>query len=127
LIALPESGVRKLLESKMKLKTVACTLIAASLAATGIALAEENGNHNDRGTQIAQRDDHGERGAGPNHQYHKGDRLPEAEHRKENVVNDWHSRNLREPPSGYHWVKSGDDFVLAAVATGIIADLVLSH
>ena len=31
------------------------------------------------------------------------------------------------PPRGYHWVNVNGDFVLAAVATGVIADLLLSN
>jgi Ni/Co efflux regulator RcnB len=67
-----------------------------------------------------------ERGAGP-HGYHKGDRLRAEDHRSEYVVNDWQNRHLREPPRGYHWVRSGDDYVLAAIATGVIADILLNH
>ena len=75
------------------------------------------------------RDNHAdhERGAGPQHAYHKGDRLRPEEHRKEYVVNDWRTRHLRQPPKGHHWVKSGDDYVLAAIATGVIADIVLAN
>jgi Ni/Co efflux regulator RcnB len=98
-------------------------LMALSLTTPGFASAEDNDRNNRGREEHAQN----ERGAGPNHSYHKGDRLPAAEHTKQFEVNDWHSRNLREPPNGYHWVRSGDDFVLAAVATGVIADILLSH
>ena len=37
------------------------------------------------------------------------------------------SERLREPPEGHHWVRSGDDFVLAAIATGVIADIALNN
>ena len=30
-------------------------------------------------------------------------------------------------PRGYHWVRSGDDYVLAAIATGVILQTLLSH
>lgn len=46
------------------------------------------------------------------------------------VVDRWHDyRGLREPPRGYHWVRDDDDgqFLLVAVATGIIADIVLQQ
>lgn len=109
----------------MNRSVVLSTVMAISLSMAGIAFAEGNGDQQNRG-----RDEHAqqnERGAGPNHSYHKGDRLPAKEHTKQYVVNDWHSRNLRQPPKGYHWVRSGDDFVLAAIATGVIADILLSH
>jgi Ni/Co efflux regulator RcnB len=34
---------------------------------------------------------------------------------------------MREPPTGYHWIRSGNDSVLAAIATGVIAEILLSH
>jgi Ni/Co efflux regulator RcnB len=105
----------------MNRNMVFLTVMALSVATPGFALAEGN----DRGNDEHARQE--ERGAGPNHSYHKGDRLPAAEHSKQYEVNDWHERNMREPPSGYHWVRSGDDFVLAAIATGVIADVLLHH
>jgi Ni/Co efflux regulator RcnB len=42
------------------------------------------------------------------------------------AVNDWHRYHLRRPPAGYHWVRYGNDFVLAAIASGIIADVMLN-
>jgi len=46
------------------------------------------------------------------------------------VVRDWHSHGLHRPPHGYEWVQSGDQFVLIAIGTGIIASVIagaLSH
>lgn len=109
----------------MNRNVIFSTVIAMSLTMPVFAFAEGNGDQNNRG-----RDEHAqqnERGAGPNHAYHKGDRLPAAEHSKQYEVNDWRGRNMREPPEGHHWVRSGDDYVLAAIATGVIADIVLSH
>jgi Ni/Co efflux regulator RcnB len=65
-------------------------------------------------------------GAGPNHSWRKGDRLPSQYRSNQYVVNDWRGHNLRQPPRGYHWVQSGGDYVLAAVATGVIADLIIN-
>ena len=31
------------------------------------------------------------------------------------------------PPRGYHWVQNGPDYVLVAIATGIIAQILLNH
>lgn len=41
------------------------------------------------------------------------------------VVSDYRSYRLRPPPRGYHWVRDRgtDDFLLVAVATGIILDI----
>lgn len=44
------------------------------------------------------------------------------------VVNNWHYYGLRAPPRGYYWRRSDTgDFLLVALATGIIADIVLNH
>jgi Ni/Co efflux regulator RcnB len=39
---------------------------------------------------------------------------------------DWHQHHLHQPPQGYEWVQSGDQFVLIAVTTGIIASIIAS-
>jgi len=41
------------------------------------------------------------------------------------VVNDWRARHLSPPPRGYHWVQTGGDYVLVAIATGVILQLLL--
>jgi Ni/Co efflux regulator RcnB len=44
------------------------------------------------------------------------------------VVNDWYGYRLHRPPYGYHWVRNGNtgDFLLVAITTGIILDLMLN-
>lgn len=39
------------------------------------------------------------------------------------VVYDYGSYRLRPPPRGYQWVRENNDFLLVAVATGIIFDI----
>jgi Ni/Co efflux regulator RcnB len=65
-------------------------------------------------------------GAGPSHNFRRGDHLPSQYRNNQYVVNDWRGHNLRQPPRGYHWVQTGGDYVLAAVATGVIADLIIN-
>ena len=68
-----------------------------------------------------------EYGAGPDHNFHPGDRLP-PEYRNYNyVVNDWRGHRLSPPPPGYQWVQTGADYVLIAIATGLIVQLLLSN
>ena len=43
------------------------------------------------------------------------------------VVSDWRSRRLHAPQHGYHWVQSGNDYALVAIATGIIASVLLNR
>lgn len=42
------------------------------------------------------------------------------------VVGDWHNYGLRQPPEGYEWVRDGSQFVLIAVASGIISSIILN-
>jgi Ni/Co efflux regulator RcnB len=78
------------------------------------------------------RDDHrpmpiAERGAGPNHDFRRGGRLPVAYRHHQYVVDNWRAHHLSAPPRGYHWVQTGSDYVLVAIATGIIAQVLLSQ
>ena len=41
-------------------------------------------------------------------------------------VSDYSRYHLRRPPRGYYWYRTGNDFVLAAIATGLIYDLATS-
>ena len=67
------------------------------------------------------------RGAGPNHEWQRGGRLPNEYRGHQYVVDDWRGHHLSSPPRGYHWVQVNGDYVLAAVATGIILDTLLSQ
>ncbi len=59
--------------------------------------------------------------------FHRGQRLAPQYRQRVYVVNDWHSHNLRSPPRGHHWVQIGGDYVLVAIATGVIVELLLNH
>lgn len=44
------------------------------------------------------------------------------------VVNDYGHYHVRRPPRGYHWVRDDrGNLLMVAIATGIIADLLLHH
>ena len=44
------------------------------------------------------------------------------------VVHDYDRYHLRRPPHGHHWIRDDrGDMLLVAVATGIIADIILHH
>lgn len=66
------------------------------------------------------------RGAGPDHALRRGDRLPPEYRYRSYVVDDWRGHHLTAPPNGYHWVQVGADYVLVAIATGIILQLLLN-
>jgi Ni/Co efflux regulator RcnB len=127
----------------MNSKAIISAIVTMSLATGGFAFAQGRGDHNDRGRneqaqrggQQDHRDNQGrannerrdERGAGPNHQFYRGERLPAEYRHRQYVVDDWRGHNLSAPPRGYHWVQTGGDYVLVAIATGIILQLLLNH
>lgn len=40
------------------------------------------------------------------------------------VINDYNRYHLRPPPRGYAWYRAGDDYLLAAVASGLIFEII---
>ncbi|KQQ91667.1 RcnB family protein [Massilia sp. Leaf139] len=67
------------------------------------------------------------RGAGPRHDLYRGQRLPANYHNRQYVVDNWRAHRLSAPPRGHHWVQVGNDYVLAAIATGVIASIFLGN
>jgi Ni/Co efflux regulator RcnB len=61
---------------------------------------------------------------GPAHSYRfvRGQFLPQ-EYRGY-VVNDYDRYHLRRPPRGYYWYRAGDDYVLAALGSGLIFEVI---
>jgi Ni/Co efflux regulator RcnB len=63
---------------------------------------------------------------GPNYgpAYYRGGRLPGEYRNRQYVVDDWRGHRLHQPPRGYHWVQAGGgDYLLVAITTGIIAQI----
>ncbi|WP_449429598.1 RcnB family protein [Rhodanobacter umsongensis] len=123
------------------MKLVSRLLIAATLLTTGsLALAapdrDDHGRH-DRGRQgHDQRHDdrrshgndhrrYGYRDGGPRYRGHPHWQRGHRYNGPTYVVRNYGSYRLRPPPRGYHWVRANNDFLLVAVATGIILDVAL--
>ena len=86
----------------------------------------DNARHYQRGdARNFYRDDR--RGGGPRHDLRRGQRLGHEYRGNRYVVSDWRARRLSAPPRGHHWVQAGNDYVLAAIATGLIAQVLLSY
>jgi Ni/Co efflux regulator RcnB len=131
------------MEHSMTIKIAFSAIVTLSLITVGASFAQ-NADRNDHGRngeeQRSERQDHrqnqgpsshneqrAERGAGPNHAFYKGGRLPAQYHNKQYVLDDWRGHHLSAPPRGYHWVQTGSDYVLVAIATGIILQLLLNN
>jgi Ni/Co efflux regulator RcnB len=138
----------------MHSKPVLCAIMAASLLTGPLAIAQgdspgANRGRNEQGQRADERDRRGNdgrqwnrnqprgnvyghdrregRGAGPDHSYYQGDRLPPQYRSRQYVVEDWRGHQLSAPPRGYHWVQSGGDYILVAIATGVILQLLLNN
>ena len=53
-----------------------------------------------------------------------GQRMPSYYRSNQYVVSDYGRYGLRQPPRGYQYVRSGNDVVLTAVATGLITAVI---
>lgn len=53
-----------------------------------------------------------------------GQRMPAVYRSRAYVLNDYGRYGLRPPPRGYEYVRSGDDVILTAVATGLITAVI---
>jgi Ni/Co efflux regulator RcnB len=60
--------------------------------------------------------------------YYTGGYVPHQYRAQRYWVNDWRSRHLYAPPYGYQWVETDTgDVLLMALATGLIASVILSQ
>ena len=114
----------------MKNARLISALLASTLCLLQVSICAQpypvNRHEDRRGAQGESRSE-GERGAGPGHSFYRGDRLPMNYRGHQYVVDDWHGHGLRSPPRGYHWVQTGGDYVLVAIASGVIAELLLNR
>lgn len=72
---------------------------------------------NDRGNYYGAR--------GPD--FRRGGYIPREYRNRQYVVNDYRVYHLNPPPRGQQWVQVGGDYVLVAIATGLIANIILSR
>ena len=132
----------------MRSKTIVASVLVASLGFSSVSFAQgwDRGDHRDhhdrqfRHEQRHERGEHGERGDWREHgaqqryyynargpEWRRGGYLPHEYRNHQYVVDDWRGHRLSRPPRGYQWVQVGDDYVLAAIATGLIANLILNQ
>jgi Ni/Co efflux regulator RcnB len=61
---------------------------------------------------------------GPSAHFHRGQHMARNDWAAAQPV-DYRQHHLRKPPRGYEWRESNGQFILAAVATGVIASIIL--
>ena len=89
----------------------------ALLASASVAVADQRGDPQ----QANWGQDYG-----GSHQWRSGDRIGHNDWNSAQPV-DYRSHHLRAPPRGYAWRESNGQYVLAAVATGVIASIILDN
>jgi Ni/Co efflux regulator RcnB len=62
-----------------------------------------------------------------NRRWNRGERLPPEYRDRQYVVQDWRGHRLSAPPRGHQWVQNGSDYLLVAIATGVIAQLLMNR
>jgi Ni/Co efflux regulator RcnB len=65
--------------------------------------------------------------AHPRAEWRRGGYVPREYRGRNYVVGDWRGHRLQQPPRGYQWVGVGGDYVLAAIATGLIAQIIVGR
>ena len=135
----------------MKTKSIVCLAVVASMGLSSVSFAQDRDRdhhgpaaraerheirhdrrelRHDRGELRKDRreerhDEYAYGARGP--EWHRGAHIPRTYRDREYVVSHWEEHHLRRPPRGYEWVQVGGDYVLVAIASGIIAEILLNH
>ena len=102
----------------------ALTLLAAP------SFAQDNDHRDDHrsdqnNSMMNHRDDHpGNAMMQAHHDWHKGDRIGGDDWNRGEHISDYRQYHLRRPPHGYEWRRVDNNYVLAAVAGGVIASVI---
>jgi Ni/Co efflux regulator RcnB len=98
------------------LRTLVVAAASAALLASASVAVAQPGPH--------QRTSWGQ-DQGGDHHWRQGEQMGRNDWATAQPV-DYRAHHLRHPPRGYAWRQSNGQYVLAAVATGVIASMVLS-
>lgn len=105
----------------MKHLLIAASALSLLAGSVGVAAAQP-------GRDDHRMDNHGPMDRGPmtNNGWHRGGRIASNDWRRGQVI-DYRSHHLRAPPRGYQWRQVDGNYVLAAVAGGLIADIIANN
>jgi Ni/Co efflux regulator RcnB len=112
------------------MKRILVPLFGLSLLfGTSAALADPPGHDKHGHDKHDNRPDDRGNGKGPKdyhgHKWSRGERMP-PDYRGV-YVSDYHRYHLKAPPPGHQWRRVDDRYVLIAVATGVIASVILAN
>ncbi|MBO9560981.1 MAG: RcnB family protein [Caulobacter sp.] len=126
---------------RLIITTLAATLMAGTaLSGTAMAAGQRYDDHryDSRYDHRDNRYDHDRRDYGHDRRdrahdrrdyrrWERGQRLDARYRGNGYYVSDWRRHGLRAPPRGYRWQRVNDQYVLAAVATGLIASVIIAN
>ena len=126
---------------RLIITTLAATLLAGT-ALSGTAMAagqryDDRGRYDQRHDNRDYRHDdrrdygHSRREAAHDRRdyrhWQRGQRLDARYRDNRYYVSDYRRHGLRAPPRGYRWQRVDDSYILAAVATGLIASVIIAN
>jgi Ni/Co efflux regulator RcnB len=97
----------------MKSVLIASTVLAVAITANSPVFADDHDGHHE-GHQYVH-----------HNEWRKGAKMRDEDWKRGEHV-DYRERHLRAPPAGYEWRQVDGNYVLAAVATGVIASVVVA-
>jgi Ni/Co efflux regulator RcnB len=109
---------------KLGIFAAALTILAGSC---GLATAQQRDDQR-RLQGPAMGDHRGEDHRGGDHaDWHRGGRIAHEDWNRGRHINyrDYRQYHLRQPPRGYEWREIDGRFVLAVIATGVIAEIII--
>jgi len=122
----------------MMVGALALSIAAGSVAAAqpygnGPGRAQDNRRQDNRGQDNHDQDHHDHAAShqdwgkdyGGGHRWKRGQRIGYNDWSNAQPV-DYRQHHLRRPPSGYEWRESNGQYVLAAIATGVIASIIMN-
>ena len=115
------------------MKTIILAIAATAMAASSLNAVAEQRDRRDQQTYSSYRADQGRNphpGWGKDyrggHQWKNGERIGYDDWNDATPIN-YRSHHLRHPPRGYEWRESNGQYVMAAVATGLIASIIINN
>jgi len=120
----------------MKRLLIATTALTLLVAPLGSAFAQgRDDRHDDRGNAMTMqnhdnRNDYrgnDRRDNGRHRGWYKGGRIERNDWNRGERINDYRRYHLQRPRRGYEWRRVDDNYVLAAVAGGVIASVILAN
>jgi Ni/Co efflux regulator RcnB len=107
------------------MKRLMITAAALALLAAPALAQDRHDDHNN--TMMMNHDDHHAGNAmmmQANHSWHKGDHIASADWGRGARISDYGHYHLSRPPHGYEWRRVDNNYVLAAVAGGLVASVI---